>query len=422
MTAFDLESLRKDELMELARRADIRGRSRMTKAELIEALRVHRAATRPPEETGGPGRARADIDDDEFDADRFGAAPPPRIDITTLFGPDGPGAQRRRQLYDRLAEFVDTSRRCPWRSAEGHPCGLPAGRDAEMCVLHGGLDITDLAVPALGRLGFDTWPTLMRQSWLASYDIDPIGLDPLFAEVAWHVLNYLYFDYFRVEVEGIEHLPMEGPALVVSNHGGAALPYDGMLLSIAAMNEAPLPRRIRVAATEIFNLLPWLSHWYRKAGAVYASRADARHVLDAGHILGVFPEGERGFMKPVWNAYEVQRFGRGGFVTLAEQSQAPIVPVAIIGSEEVHPAVSVSKRLARLVRLILPDQRIEGVAVFLNPLPLPVKWTIRFLPPVEPSGEAELPDPLWLLERTETIRGTIQDALNEMLARRTTLW
>jgi 1-acyl-sn-glycerol-3-phosphate acyltransferase len=127
-------------------------------------------------------------------------------------------------------------------------------------------------------------------------------------------------------------------------------------------------------------------------------------------------------MKPVWNAYEVQRFGRGGFVTLAEQAQAPIVPVAIIGSEEVHPAVSVSKRLARLVRLVFPDQRIEGVAVFLNPLPLPVKWTIRFLPRVEPSGRAELPDPLWLLERTEEIRGAIQAALNDMLARRTTLW
>jgi 1-acyl-sn-glycerol-3-phosphate acyltransferase len=421
MTTFDLESLRKDELMELARRADVRGRSRMTKAELVAALRAQ-ATTRPRQSPTAEAGAEPGFVGEALDANEYGTAPPPLIDIATLFGPDGPGAHRRERLYQRLAAFVDTSRRCPWRSAEGHPCGLPTARDAERCVLHGGLAITDLAVPALGRLGFDTWPTLMRQSWLASYEIDPIGLDPLFSEVAWHLLNYLYFDYFRVEVEGIEHLPMEGPALIVSNHGGAALPYDGMLLSIAAMNEAPLPRRIRVAATEVFNQLPWLSHWYRKAGAVYASRADARHVLDSGHILGVFPEGERGFMKPVWNAYEVQRFGRGGFVTLAEQSQAPIVPVAIIGSEEVHPAVSVSKRLARLVRLVLPDQRVEGVAVFLNPLPLPVKWTIRFLPPVEPTGEVELPDPLWLLERTETIRTTIQDALNEMLARRTTLW
>jgi len=415
MTAFDLASLRKDELMELARRAQIRGRSRMTKAELITALRR-------PDDDPEPRPGAQSSSSEPVDADTFGAEPPPIIDITTLFGSDGPGAQDRANLYERLSGFVDDSRRCPWRSAEGHPCGLPAAADANMCVLHGGLDIMDLAVPVLGRLGFDTWPTLLRQSWLASYSIDPIGLDPVVSEVAWHLLNYLYFDYFRVEVEGIEHLPMEGPAVVVSNHGGAALPYDGMLLSITAMNEAPLPRRIRVAATELFNLLPFVSHWYRKAGAVYASRDDARHVLESGHILGVFPEGERGFMKPVWNAYEVQRFGRGGFVTLAEQANAPIVPVAIIGSEEVHPAVSVSKRLARLVRLVVPEQRVEGVAVFLNPLPLPVKWRIRFLPPVLPSGAEALPDPLWLLERTETIRGTIQEALNHMLAERTTLW
>ena len=180
----------------------------------------------------------------------------------------------------------------------------------------------------------------MRQAWLASYDVDPIGLDPVVAEVAWHLLNYLFFDYFRVEVQGIEHLPTTGPAVVVANHGGAALPYDGMMLAIAAANEAPLPRRIRIAATEIFNLLPWVSHLYRKAGAVYASRADAQYLLANGHVLGVFPEGERGFMKPVWNAYEVQRFGRGGFVTLAEGASAPIVPVAIIGSEEASPSSS----------------------------------------------------------------------------------
>jgi 1-acyl-sn-glycerol-3-phosphate acyltransferase len=418
MSSFDLESLRKADLLELAKRADVRGRSRMTKAELIAALH----AVKQEKAAASADETAADPTASESAGKEFGFEPPPLIDLAALLGPDGPGAQRREVLYERLSTFVEPTRRCPWRSADGHPCGLPAARDAATCVLHGGTNIMDLAIPALGRLGFDTWPTLIRQSWLASYDIDPIGLDPLVSEFAWHILNYLYFDYFRVEVQGIEHLPMEGPALVVSNHGGAAIPYDGLILSIAAMNEAPRPRRIRVAATEIFNQLPWLSHWYRKAGGVYASRADARHVLEAGHILGVFPEGERGFMKPVWNAYEVQRFGRGGFVSLAEQAGAPIIPVAIVGAEEVHPAVTVSKRLARLVRLLLPDQRVEGVAVFLNPLPLPVKWRIRFLPPVAPSGASELPDPLWLLERTETIRADIQSALNSMLAERTTLW
>ena len=159
-------------------------------------------------------------------------------------------------------------------------------------------------------------------------------------------------------------------------------------------------------------------HMYRKVGAVYASRDDARHVLDRGGLLGVFPEGESGFMKPVWQAYQVQRFGRGGFVRLSETAGAPVVPVAILGAEEVHPAVAVSKRLAQLVRLVFPQQRVEEIAIFLNPVPLPVRWHIRFLPPVLPEHPGTEPDPLRVLERSEDIRRSVQTALDAQLAAR----
>ncbi|MCB1245675.1 MAG: acyltransferase family protein, partial [Acidimicrobiia bacterium] len=252
------------------------------------------------------------------------------------------------------------------------------------------------------------------------YDIDAFGLDPVIAEMAWHVLNGFYFDYFRVEVEGIEHVPMSGGAVLAANHGGAALPYDAAMLALAVLNEAPKPRRVRVIGTEIFNMLPTVSHLYRKVGAAYATRADAQELLARGHLLGVFPEGERGFMKPVWEAYRVGRLGRGGFAEIAADAGVPIVPVAIIGSEEVHPAVMVSKRLARLVRLFFPEQRVDEVAVALNPIPLPVRWRIRFLPPVPPPDDGEPLDALDLLERSADIRQTIQYALDDMLASRRT--
>jgi 1-acyl-sn-glycerol-3-phosphate acyltransferase len=105
-------------------------------------------------------------------------------------------------------------------------------------------------------------------------------------------------------------------------------------------------------------------------------------------------------------------------VSIAEDTGVPIVPVAIVGSEEVHPAVSVSTRLAKLVQLILPDQRVEQIAVFLNPIPLPIKWRIRFHPPVMPSHPGEPADPLEMLERAEQIRTTIQTGLDEMLEQR----
>jgi 1-acyl-sn-glycerol-3-phosphate acyltransferase len=327
---------------------------------------------------------------------------------------------RRETLRARLSRFVDDDTHCGWTSVEGHPCGLPVLVGSSACGLHAGPRINDVATPLTGQLGFGSWPTLWRHLSLATYDVDSFGLDPVVAEMAWHLLNGLYYDYFRVEVEGIEHVPLIGGAILAANHGGAAIPYDAAMLALSVLNEADIPRRVRIIGTEIFNMLPTVSHLYRKVGAAYATRDDARELLRRGHLLGVFPEGERGFMKPVWEAYRVGRLGRGGFTEIAAEAHVPIVPVAIIGSEEVHPAVMVSKRLARLVRLFFPDQRIEEVAVALNPIPLPIRWNIRFLPPVPPPTPDHPLDALDLLERTADIRQTLQFALDDMLASRRT--
>ena len=384
MTTEPLPGPTKKHLLEIARELNIRGRSRMRKSELMEAIADARAET-TTQTSAPPG----------YDA-----------------------AARRAALANRLDSFVDHTRSCNWRSVEGHPCGLPAIKEHARCAIHGGIDIADIAVPANGRLGFDTWPSLLRHIWLASYDIDPIGLDPAVAEMFWHLANYMYFEYFRVEVEGVENLPRSGPALLAANHGGAALPYDAVMLTLSILNEMPLPRRARVMGTEIFNSSPTLSHFYRKIGGVYASRPDASFLLNRGHMVGVFPEGVRAFQKPFSQAYHVQRFGRGGFVTMAERHAAPVIPVAIVGSDEVHPALFSSQVLARLVRLVWPSQRVEEMAVYLNLIPLPIRWRIRFLEPIPPSHAGTDPDPLEMLERTEAIRQMIQQNLTEMLTER----
>jgi len=376
-----LSSLTKEQLLKLARDHAIVGRSRMNKAQLIDAL---------AEVTSGPSAA------------------PPESDPAT----------RRERFAARLGSFIDQSRTCNWRSVEGHPCGLPVVKEHNRCTLHGGLDGRDLAIPATGTLGFDTWPTLLRHVWLASYDIDPIGLDPVVAEMLWHLVNYLYFEYFRVEVEGVENIPTSGPVLLAANHGGAALPYDAAMLTLAVTNEMPIPRRPRIMATEFFNAAPTLSHLYRKIGGVYAARSDAEFLLREGKVVGVFPEGVRAFQKPFSQAYQVQRFGRGGFITMAERYRAPVVPVAIVGSDEVHPAMFSSAVLARLVRMIWPSQRVEEMAVYLNLIPLPIRWRIRFLSPIQPSHLGRDPDPLEMLERTEHVRSHIQENLNRMLEER----
>ncbi len=394
-----LAAMTRAELLQLATERAVVGRWKMSKAELLAALASAEGDQPRPEVADDPG------------------------DITVRRIPDetrdrGRDRGRRARLAERLAAVVDTDRRCDWAAVDGTSCGLPPVVDQARCALHGGIDVFDRAVAVTGRLGFDTWPILARHLARATYDVDPIGLDPVVAEMVWHVINFLYFDYFRVEVEGAEHLPPSGAALVVANHGGGFLPYDGAILTAAVANEPEVPRRLRVIGTEIFNMLPWVSHLYRKAGAAYAARGDVVHLLGAGRIVGVFPEGERGFMKPREEAYRVQRLGRGGFVELAEEFSAPIVPAAIVGAEEVHPAVGTSQALARLVRLLFPQQRVEEMAIVLNPIPLPIRWHIRILPPVPPTGGGAAADPLWVLEQTEAIRGSIQSSLDALVARR----
>lgn len=385
-----LSRLSRDELRAIARAADIRGRSSMSKDELIVALRTDLAARAEPR----PAQRSA------------------------LFAPGeiSDARKRRLQAERRFASMVDPGRSCTLRTIEGYACGLPAVAEQERCALHGGTNISNLAVPAAGHLGVDTWPALIRHLLLASYDNDALGLDPVVSEMIWHLANYLYFEYFRVDVEHIEHVPTTGAAVLVANHAGAFVPYDGMMMQLAVLNESALPRRVRVVGTEILNLTPFLSHLYRKAGATFASKEDARWVLRKGSLLGAFPEGVPAFQKPHSEAYQLRRFGRGGFASLAIEAGAPIVPVAIVGSEDVHPALFSSRRLAQLFKLVFPQQRVDRLGVFVNPLPLPVRWRIRFLPPIEPPHPGS--DRLTVLELAEHTRQVVQEALDEMLADR----
>jgi 1-acyl-sn-glycerol-3-phosphate acyltransferase len=390
-----LKRLSVQELRSLARALDISGRSSMSKAKLVQSVTAGlKASERLSEPTQKPNLRRV--------VKR--------------------GEERRRTTRDRLGLMVDQNRTCDFATIEGFTCGLPPVIDHDRCALHGGTNFSDLAIPATGALGFDTWPALLRHLQMASYDIDALGLDPVIAEMLWHLGNYIYFDYFRVETRGIEHVPMEGAAVLAANHGGAAIPYDALMLQMAVTNESPLPRRVRVVGTEIFNMIPTYSHLYRKSGAAYAAKEDAMWVLENGHLLGVFPEGVQGFQKSSSEAYQLQRFGRGGFARLAMRTGAPIVPVAILGSEEVHPAMFTSKRLAQLVRLVFPQQRVEEMAVWLNPIPLPVRWQIRFLEPIEVGPATDRPDRLTVLEIAETVRSRVQSALDVMLSERTSVF
>ena len=137
---------------------------------------------------------------------------------------------------------------------------------------------------------------------------------------------------------------------MVANHAGV-LPFDGLMTSVAVHDNHPTHRDLRLLAADMVFDLPMFGQAARKAGHTMACTADAHRLLAAGELTAVFPEGYKGLGKHFKDRYKLQRFGRGGFVSAALRTKAPIVPCSIVGSEEIYPMIADVKLLARLFGL-----------------------------------------------------------------------
>lgn len=266
---------------------------------------------------------------------------------------------------------------------------------------------------------------LLRRRLAGDYEIDEFGYDGDFTQNVWYpLLRPLYRKWFRVEIRGIEHLPASGGALVASNHAGV-IPIDAMMLAVGVHDEHPQNRLVRMLVADFGFEYPGVSVLIRRTGNTLACQSDAELLLNNGDLVGVFPEGFKGIGKPFSERYKLQRFGRGGFVSAAMRTGAPIIPCSIVGSEEIYPKIGELSALARL--LGAPYFPITPTFPHLGPLglvPLPSKWLIEFGPPIHtadyPAGAAE--DPMELFEITDHVRETIQQNLYRLLARRRTVF
>jgi 1-acyl-sn-glycerol-3-phosphate acyltransferase len=257
---------------------------------------------------------------------------------------------------------------------------------------------------------------------LGEYEVDEFGHDPdLVEHVLAPLLRPLYRYWWRVEARGLEHVPDTGPALVVGNHAGT-LPFDALMVGLALLDEHPAHRSLRMLAADLAFTLPVVAHLARKSGNTLACSEDATRLLEAGELVGVWPEGYKGLGKPYRERYQLQRFGRGGFVEVALRTGAPIVPVAVVGSEEIYPMVANLRRVARA--LGFPYFPVTPTFPILGPLgaiPLPSKWVIEFCPAIETAdlGPDAALDPMVLFDLTDQVRDTIQQAVHRnLLARR----
>jgi 1-acyl-sn-glycerol-3-phosphate acyltransferase len=223
----------------------------------------------------------------------------------------------------------------------------------------------------------------VRRRLTGDYRVDEFGFDPHFTDaIVMPVLRRLFSSWFRVEVSGIENVPAAGAALVVANHAGV-LPFDGLMVSVAVRDKHPQRRVLRMLAADMVFDSPVLGQTARRAGHTMACGTDAHRLLAQGELTAVFPEGYKGLGKHFRDRYKLQRFGRGGFVSAALRTKAPIVPCSIVGSEEIYPMLADAKLLARLFGLpyfpITPLFPLAGPA---GMIPLPSKWYIEFGTPI----------------------------------------
>jgi 1-acyl-sn-glycerol-3-phosphate acyltransferase len=248
------------------------------------------------------------------------------------------------------------------------------------------------------------------------FGYDPFGADPTSLRAVMLPTALVYRYWLRVETHDIDRVP-EGRVLLIGNHAGNTFAWDGTMLGMAMLLEAEPPRLVRGMAEYYLPRIPYFNVLLQRAGSVVGTPHNCVQLLDRDEAVMVFPEGARGFVKTFDKRYQLQRFGLG-FLRLALETDTPIVPVGIVGSEEQSPAFADVKWLGRLVASpafpITPLFPWLGLAGF---LPLPVKFRIRFGAPLRFEGDPNDDDAV-IEKHVELVKDRIRELVGESLEER----
>ncbi|HEU4729855.1 MAG TPA: lysophospholipid acyltransferase family protein [Kofleriaceae bacterium] len=244
------------------------------------------------------------------------------------------------------------------------------------------------------------------------FGYDEFGLSRQSLRGALRVARWLYRHYFRATAFGVEHIPAAGRVLFVANHSGQ-LPFDGLVIGAACFLEPPQPRLVRSMVEYFVPTVPFASYLFARWGQITGTPENCRRLLAAEEAVLVFPEGARGISKSFAKRYQLAEFGTG-FMRLALEMQAPIVPIAVIGAEEQAPAINV-KPLARL--LGAPSFPVVPYPPFFPLVPLPVKYRLYFGEPMRMTGDPDDDDDV-LADRARIVKSRIQSMIHQGLRER----
>jgi 1-acyl-sn-glycerol-3-phosphate acyltransferase len=232
-------------------------------------------------------------------------------------------------------------------------------------------------------------------------------------------LAFLYEDWYKVDLQGLQRLPATGPTLIVGNAGGI-LPWAGVMLMYALMSDKQNPRRLHIMTD-----MDWINdervyNFAREIGFVPLNADNARRLYSEGKTVIVFPEGQCGAMKAYGERYRLRSFDWTVLMPAIE-ANVPIIPLATLGPDESFPVARNVEWLANLLEL--PAFQVTPFFPFLpfhaNLLSFPVKWKMRLLKPVEYEVTGERHEIEESAKKQALfIEGEIQAELNRMLRAR----
>lgn len=242
---------------------------------------------------------------------------------------------------------------------------------------------------------------------LNSYGYDPWGFNADVTRRVLVVLALFYKYYFRVKTYGIENLP-PGRLLVIANHAGQ-IAIDAAMIGAATVLEADPPRPLRGMGEYWLPTLPFFNVFMARVGGVVGTPKNCVDLLEHGEAVIAFPEGVRGMNKPFSERYRLQEFGNG-FMRLALQTNTPIVPVAVVGSEEQAPSLGNFMPLAHLLQM-------PAFPLVITPFPFPVRYHIYFGEPMEFRGNWNDEDEV-IVTKVEQVKTRIHDMIQRGLRQR----
>ena len=207
---------------------------------------------------------------------------------------------------------------------------------------------------------------------------DELGLSKDWLKRVAMVSTWLYRNYFRVQTSGLDNVP-DGPALLVGNHS-TQMAYDGMMVLTALFLECDPPQHAAPMGAYQFARNPLYSEFMPRMGQLTGTPANCKLLLERGRKVLVFPEGEEGGGKTLFNRYKLMPFGHG-FMKIAYDAGVPVVPFAFVGGEEMVPSFSRLRPLAKRIGMQYFPASPTGF------FPLPTKCSILFGEPRNFTGD-----------------------------------